>query len=117
MCDMDNLKKVNDNFGHSTGNEYIMLCHDTIKSAIRQSDWIFRIGGDEFLVMLPQTERKVAQSIAAKIEEKMAQVKKPYPTSISIGTFTTDQPPIDYQQCIREADQMMYKQKQERRRG
>ncbi len=117
MCDMDNLKKVNDNFGHSTGNEYIMLCHDTIKSAIRQSDWIFRIGGDEFLVMLPQTERKVAQSIVAKIEEKMAQVKKPYPTSISIGTFTTDQPPIDYQQCMREADQMMYKQKQERRRG
>lgn len=115
MCDIDGLKWVNDNFGHSTGNEYIMLCHDTIKSAIRQSDWIFRIGGDEFLVMLPQTERKVAQSIVAKIEEKMAQVKKPYPTSISIGSFTSDQPPIDYQKCIREADQMMYRKKQERK--
>lgn len=115
MCDMDNLKKVNDNFGHGAGNEYIMLCHDTIKSAIRQSDWIFRIGGDEFLVLLPQTERKVAQSIVAKIEERMEQVKKPYPTGISIGSFTADQPPIDYQQCIREADQMMYRKKQERK--
>lgn len=116
MCDIDGLKNVNDSFGHSSGNEYIVLCHDTIKSAIRQSDWIFRLGGDEFLVLLPQTERQVAQAIVEKIEGKMAQVKKPYPTSISIGAVTADKPPIDYRQCIGEADQLMYKKKQERKR-
>lgn len=115
MCDMDNLKKVNDNFGHGAGNEYIVLSHDIIKSAIRQSDWIFRIGGDEFLVLLHQTDRTVAQNIVEKIEKQMEQVKKPYPTSISIGFFTADKPPIDYQQCIREADQMMYRKKQGRK--
>ena len=117
MCDIDGLKKVNDSFGHEVGNEYILLCHDTMKSAIRHDDWIFRLGGDEFLIMLPNTTNQVATTIVATIEEKMQQVQKNYPTSISIGVSTAESHPIDYVQCIHQADDAMYKKKQARKAG
>ena len=117
MCDIDGLKKVNDSFGHEVGNEYILLCHDTMKSAIRHDDWIFRLGGDEFLIMLPNTNNQVATTIVATIEEKMQQVQKNYPTSISIGTSTAESHPINYVQCIHQADDAMYKKKQARKAG
>ena len=117
MCDIDGLKKVNDGFGHEVGDEYLILCHDTMKSTIRQDDWIFRLGGDEFLIMLPNTPKTVAQTIVATIEEKMQQVQRKYPTSISIGVSTAETYPVDYVQCIHQADDAMYKKKQARKAG
>lgn len=111
MCDIDGLKFVNDTFGHEKGDEYIALCHDVIKSSVRNVDWIFRLGGDEFLVILCNTSNEVVELIAARIEDKMQQIKKEYPTSISIGTATTEDYPVDYHGSIKNADEAMYKQK------
>lgn len=117
MCDIDGLKRVNDTYGHDAGNEYIILCHDIIKSTIRHTDWLFRLGGDEFLIILTNTSEQVAKTIVSAIEGKMQQVQKEYPTSISIGAFTAEDLPVDYVQCIHLADDAMYKKKQVRKAG
>lgn len=115
MCDIDGLKHVNDTYGHDAGNEYILLCHDIIKSSIRHTDYIFRIGGDEFLVILSNTTREMANKVVDRIEGKIQQVQKHYPTNISVGTTTAEEYPIDYHRCIKTADELMYKKKIQRK--
>lgn len=116
VCDIDGLKIVNDTHGHETGNEYILLCYNKIKSAIRQDDLIFRLGGDEFLIILPNTEKNAVERIVSSIELKMQQEKRSYCTSISIGTATAETIPIDYDTCFQEADEEMYKKKAENKK-
>lgn len=108
MCDIDGLKTVNDTYGHEEGDNYILLCHQVIKSSIRQNDLIFRMGGDEFLVLLPKTDKATAQAIEKQIEFLMQDVEKPYVTNISTGSSTTEQLSLNFHQCIEEADHQMY---------
>ena len=115
MCDIDGLKVVNDTHGHDKGNEYITLCHDVIKSSVQLDDFIFRLGGDEFLIILTNTEQQVVQERVSTIENKMQEIKKEYNTSISLGSATTEKLPIDYMQLIKEADEKMYKKKAQRK--
>ncbi len=67
LLDIDFFKDVNDTFGHPVGDE--LLCHiaDVIKSSIRKDDILVRFGGEEFVVMLPQTDLEKANSVAEKI--------------------------------------------------
>ena len=115
MCDIDGLKVVNDTHGHDKGNEYITLCHDVIKSSVQLDDFIFRLGGDEFLIILTNTEQQVVKERVSTIENKMQEIKKEYNTSISLGSATTEKLPIDYMQLIKEADEKMYKKKAQRK--
>ena len=114
MCDIDGLKVVNDTHGHDKGNEYITLCHDIIRSSVHGDDFIFRLGGDEFLIILTNTEQQVAQERVVSIEAKMQEIKKEYNTSISIGSATAEEIPIDYLQLISDADEEMYRKKRQR---
>ena len=115
MCDIDGLKVVNDTHGHDKGNEYITLCHDIIRSSVHADDFIFRLGGDEFLVIMSNTEQRVVQERVLTIEAKMQEIKKEYNTSISLGSATATELPIDYLQLISDADQDMYKKKRQRK--
>jgi diguanylate cyclase (GGDEF)-like protein len=115
MCDIDGLKVVNDTHGHDKGNEYITLCHDIIRSSVHADDFIFRLGGDEFLVIMSNTEQRIVQERVLTIEAKMQEIKKEYNTSISLGSATATELPIDYLQLISDADQDMYKKKRQRK--
>ncbi len=115
MCDIDGLKVVNDTHGHDKGNEYITLCHHIIRSSVHTDDFIFRLGGDEFLVIMSNTEQQVAQERVLTIEAKMQEIKKEYNTSISLGSATATELPIDYLQLIGDADQEMYVKKRQRK--
>lgn len=115
MCDIDGLKVVNDTHGHDKGNEYITLCHDIIRSSVHADDFIFRLGGDEFLVIMSNTEQRIVQERLLTIEAKMQETKKEYNTSISLGSATATELPIDYLQLISDADQEMYKKKRQRK--
>ena len=117
MCDIDGLKIVNDTHGHDKGNEYITLCHQIIKSSVHSDDFIFRLGGDEFLVILANTEQQMAQQRVSVIEAKMQEVKKEYNTSISLGCATADKLPIDFLQLVSDADEEMYQKKHQRKRA
>lgn len=111
MCDLDNLKKVNDFLGHTKGDEYILTCYNEICNHIKKYNLVFRLGGDEFLVILQKTPESLAQTIAKKIEAKVAlhQNFTPYTAGISIGISTALTPDTSFEDCIKNADEQMYK--------
>ena len=117
MCDIDNLKGINDTLGHKRGDEYILTCHDTIRSCIRKDDLIFRLGGDEFLVLLPKAPATAASTIVQNIDIKMQQKKEfsPQRIGISIGTVTLLSPDASFEASLTEADMEMYKVKAKRK--
>lgn len=59
-------------FGHDTGDEYILLCATILKNAVRNTDYIFRMGDDEFLVIIPNATDVIAKKVIDTIHEKIA---------------------------------------------
>lgn len=111
--DMDNLKPINDTYGHSAGDDALR----TIASVLRRMDWAgavsARTGGDEFLLFLPRCDEAGAHRAIAAIESELAQLNQEngakYEVAMSIGWFTTIPTlSITLARCIRESDQRMY---------
>ncbi len=117
VCDIDNLKGINDTLGHKRGDEYIIACHDGIRSCIRKDDLIFRLGGDEFLVLLPKTAAPIAKAIVKSIDAEMEQHREftPHRIGISIGIATLLSPDSCFEEALKEADVEMYKIKAQRK--
>ena len=114
-CDIDGLKIVNDNLGHHAGDSLIMLVGNILKSSFREIDMVCRIGGDEFLALMPFIDDDTIQKACQKIQEKIDQHNvrnKTEPISVSIGwaigRLFSDK---DIQKTIKVADNLMYSQK------
>jgi len=75
MLDIDYFKKVNDNFGHGVGDEVLIMFYRACKEAVRASDIVARIGGEEFVIILPTTQEKNAYQFAERLREKIQQLK------------------------------------------
>lgn len=73
LADLDGLKLVNDAFGHAAGDEYIRLASATLVSTVRGSDTVGRIGGDEFLIIVPDCSGEVVASIMERVNAEMAE--------------------------------------------
>ena len=69
MIDMDELKAINDTYGHAAGDEALKLVAKSIQRSIRKVDLGTRLGGDEFIVLLPEADREEAASVAKRIRE------------------------------------------------
>ncbi len=111
-CDIDGLKLVNDNLGHQAGDLLLRFVGNILRSSFRDNDMIYRIGGDEFLAMMPYSDDQTTQNACQKIRTKIEKhnvVDKKNPISISIGWATgrlfTDK---DILNIIKEADDLMY---------
>ena len=113
MCDLDNLKKINDCLGHTKGDEYILTCYNEICRHLKRENLVFRLGGDEFLIVLQKTSTAAAQAIAKSIEAKVAKHQNfdPFTAGISIGISTSSSPNIPFADCLAQADEDMYKTK------
>jgi len=96
LIDLRSFKKVNDTYGHSAGDEILRSVPRACTETIRGSDYPFRIGGDEFALLLPQSDRRSAEALARRIAQKFEQSGEAIAPSSRVGldygvaSFPTD---------------------------
>lgn len=107
--DCDNFKEVNDLFGHNTGDELLRLIARTLTDTLRVTDCAARMGGDEFVVLLPETDEAAAGITIHKLMRRLADVVqlRGFPVTFSAGVVTRRQVPATAEELIREADLLM----------
>ena len=114
--DLDNLKRINDKFGHKEGDKAIVQMVNLFQSTLREVDIIIRMGGDEFLLIFPESSPKDLSIINERFKENLIKlnqaIKKSYKIGFSIGIscYDTDNP-RSAEELIRIADEKMYKEK------
>ncbi|MCE5329432.1 diguanylate cyclase [bacterium] len=112
IADINNLKVVNDAFGHLEGDKLIVKVAEMLKAFCRNEDAVSRWGGDEFTVLLPKTSKEDAEEIANRIKNvTVSTSKQEIPLSISIGHATKEKMDQDFQNVIKEAEDNMYRHK------
>ncbi len=85
IMDMHRFKEVNDKHGHPRGDEVLRVAASTLKKALRTSDFAFRIGGDEFALVLPQTDAPQALALSRRIETVFAESMTALQLSVIVG--------------------------------
>ncbi|RXK13904.1 hypothetical protein CP965_00195 [Halarcobacter mediterraneus] len=117
LVDLNGFKLINDTYGHHIGDEILVLFSTLVKSTIRETDQFFRTGGDEFIILFPNTEIENIQIIIDKINDKFEET--PYSkkdlkiiisASFGVSQFGIDGVDIDQLKAV--ADERMYKDKQ-----
>lgn len=113
MIDLDEFKAANDAFGHQVGDEVLVLCAGTIVGQLRTADLAARYGGDEFIILLPQTDAESARILAERIVERFSRdVGERFPSvrvSMSMGISSLQSlEPKDAETLIRQADRALY---------
>jgi len=120
MIDLDNFKLINDTYGHLAGDDVIVSAATTVKELCRASDSVGRYGGEEFLLVLPETNAGDAMVLAERIREQMSQrklvnlddKKVTYTCSIGVAQLTED---LDQQTLLDAADKALYRAKHDGR--
>ena len=117
-ADCDNLKIVNDTYGHLVGDEYLHVSVLLFKTVMPEKCEIFRIGGDEFLIVLPGMTLEEAEEYIDKLEKESQQFSiKDRKVSISCGAACMTEPTQKVRDCINAADKKMYENKRRRKQG
>lgn len=116
MIDSDSLKQVNDAYGHETGNRLLRLTVECIQGQLRQTDLVARYGGDEFVVLLPETPCSDAVGVAERIRRSMESALLPtregaVTATVSIGIAGFPNHGADFESVLEKADQAMYASK------
>jgi diguanylate cyclase (GGDEF)-like protein/PAS domain S-box-containing protein len=111
MGDLNNLKLINDSYGHFKGDELIKEAAAIIKESCRSEDILARWGGDEFVILLPQTEFAVSEEIIERIYRKTEESSTPLGVSISLGTAVKTDQNEDIFKVLSQAEDRMYKNK------
>jgi diguanylate cyclase (GGDEF)-like protein len=114
-CDVDDLKRINDSFGHKEGDLAILRAADALESTFRDSDIVARLGGDEFAVLASEAsipERQTIESRMANCLKTASGEESRYKLSVSIGVARYDpETPISLGALMARADENMYAHK------
>jgi diguanylate cyclase (GGDEF)-like protein len=114
FIDLDHFKRVNDTYGHLVGSKLLAETGYFIKSHLRLIDFAFRYGGDEFVILLPQTSKEAALIVARRLLEQMRVTKflrgekLDLEVRASLGLATYPEDAKSAHEIIRQADEMMY---------
>src|SRR5579872_1820355 len=120
MIDLDNLKDINDTYGHHVGDEAIRVLAHELQRAVRASDTCGRLGGDEFGVAMPEADERDAREVGIRVRQSLEELnrtdKLPLPVEFSIG-ITSWRPGMDWQAMYQVADKALYVDKRKRQAG
>jgi diguanylate cyclase (GGDEF)-like protein len=111
MLDIDYFKKVNDTFGHHTGDLILRQLYESVEKSVRLTDVCGRYGGEEFAILLPSVSQEKASIIAERIRKNIANDTNPNVTvSIGISSFQSSDTSIE--DLLQRADRALYKSKE-----
>jgi diguanylate cyclase (GGDEF)-like protein len=121
MLDLDNLKWVNDTLGHHAGDAALRHLAALLKASIRDVDIACRYGGDEFLVLMPETGRSSVEVVGSRITESLRRTKLKVEHSLitleaSVGDASCPEDGTEAEGLLREADARLYRRKQQKTR-
>jgi diguanylate cyclase (GGDEF)-like protein len=116
LCDLDHFKVLNDTHGHPTGDEALRRLADVLTSGLRAGDGAFRIGGDEFALLLPEATGADAEAAAERLAGAFRIAADPAfaDLGITFGVATVPGDAIDAEALIRRADAALYERKRAR---
>ncbi len=119
IADLDGLKQINDTLGHKMGDKYIRESANLLRSCVRKSDVVARIGGDEFGIILPSSDRDTVERVIHRMKNAMerynSRKEREFSISISFGFAISERDKLDKDLLFREADKAMYKNKQRKK--
>ncbi len=114
VVDIDHFKQVNDTFGHEVGDIALQHVATRLSVSVRVTDFVARLGGEEFLVLLPETDAEMAVLVAEKLRSAVADVPAPVvgALTVSIGVSQVQLEDSDEAEAVRRADAALYRAKQ-----
>jgi len=114
-CDLDNLKKINDSYGHREGDLALIRSADAMEKAFRGSDILARLGGDEFVVLASEASSATQEVLLRRFQKTLKKAnagETRYELSVSVGVARFDpKHPISLGELMAQADEAMYEQK------
>ncbi|HSG93108.1 MAG TPA: GGDEF domain-containing protein, partial [Methylotenera sp.] len=118
MLDIDNFKTINDNFGHQAGDDYLKAFVSSLKTAVRESDLVSRLGGEEFCVILSNLNQDKVLQIAERMCSLIQALSissncKKITTTVSIGISEIDIGDQSKKEVLARADAALYEAKRE----
>ncbi len=117
MMDLDQLKSVNDTYGHMVGDQVLRILADRLSQHVRDFDILCRYGGDEFALLLPETDLFMASSVAERLRVSIADEPidtdgGPIAVTISLGVTKATQETANLEELLKSADRALYNAKQ-----
>jgi diguanylate cyclase (GGDEF)-like protein len=121
FVDLDEFKEVNDRHGHAVGDELLIIAAERLTGAVRQGDFVGRLGGDEFLVVCPEVTgpdeaTRVADRVAAALHGEFTIGGTTIELRASVGVVCAQRQGASAEDLVSEADVAMYASKRERAR-
>ncbi len=120
FCDVDDLKKTNDTYGHSAGDQALVYVAGALDLTFRESDLLARLGGDEFVVLASETGQN-QELILSRLKENLKKTsvsESPGAPSLSVGVARFDPKcPLSLGELVSRADRAMYEDKVRRRKS
>ena len=106
---LDHFKRVNDRFGHTTGDTVLLKVARTMMKCLRATDRVARLGGDEYIVLLPETDREAAKKVVPKIRERLAVEFEDngWPITLSVSVITFIRVPPSAREMITMSEKLM----------
>lgn len=108
--DMDNFKDFNDRLGHNSGDALLRMTAESIKKNLRASDIFCRMGGDEFVILFPETAKEAADAVINRLRYMLIELtrKNGWPVTFSMGVATYLKASVSIDEMVKKADGLMY---------